>query len=644
MNILTKSLIVFLIFAYYPGYSQATNGNDVVVEVSKDKVMVNNKSYFLHKVKKGENLFRISKAYNVTQKDIIIANPEAISGNIKEGQVLKIPGETSARSVSQIESDNFIYHIAEDKQTVYYITQKYKISQEELLKYNPELQYSQLQAGQVVKIPKTPNAPVGTDKFKPFERYDEYKVGRSETMYSIAKEHNITVNDLIAANPILNKEDLKKGQVIQIPVRSENEIVAIPVVNKTDTPKIAATTKIDTSIPCNSHRFDGTIQVAILLPISMEGYDANQLMDSTTSANDGERAKLESSDAFVTTLNLMEFYQGALLAIDSLKSEGISVKVHTYDTGRDNQKLSGILGKQELTKMDLIIGPLTYNAESIEKTAQFALKNQIKMVSPVSPNIKSVLANPYFFQVNANETYNIDAIMKYIGNTYEKRNIILVNSGRGTDKDTFTLFKNKLTALYPNQFKVFNYGGDPKKISIEFSKDKDNIVIIPSEHEATVSSLLNVFSKHSQSLSIKVIGMPIWAIFKGLNQDLLYSFEYQYATSFYVDLTAPITKSFMNKYKLYYKSLPIYHTKDNSPQFVQKDGYNMAFLGYDEVFYFLSSISQMGKNFENCIGQRKIDLLHTNIIYEKSNPLGGYVNKGVNILKYTKDYKIVKAN
>jgi LysM repeat protein len=622
-------------------FSQVPNGNDVVVEISKEKIVVNGKSFFLHKVRKGENLYRISKAYNVTQRDIIIANPEAISGNIKDGQTLRIPLETSPNNnVPQIQSDNFIYHITEDKQTIFFITQKYKITQEELFKYNPELQYSPLQVGQVVKIPKTPNAPVGADKFRPIVKYIEHKVERKETKYSISQLYSISVDELIATNPILNTEDLKKGQILQIPVKSETEVIALPIINKPDTVKPITEAPKET-MPCDSYKtFSETINVSILLPVFLEGNETLAMLDSI---ND-EKRNYETNEVYQLTANLLEFYQGALLALDSLKKAGMSVTLHIYDTGKDNQKINSILAKPELAKMNLIIGPLTYNTETLDKVAQFALKNQIKMVSPVSSNIKILKNNPYVFQINANEAFNIDTELRYISSTYANKNIILVNSNKYQDKDTFELYKNKLSAYFPNQFKVFNYNDNPKQISLLLQNNVDNLVIIPSEQEAIVKTILNHLNYLPKSHSVKVFGLPGWAIFRGVEQEFLHNLEFQYATSFYVDFKAASTRNFLNKYKLFYKTAPSYHTKDNSPQFFAKDGYNFAFLGYDVTFYFLNSMGRMGKNFENCFGQQKIDLLHTNIIFERLDNQSGYLNKGVNILKYTKDYTIERVN
>ena len=646
MNTLIKFYIAFFLFSPLVSQAQAPNGNDIVVEISKEKILVNNKTFFLHKVKKGENLYRISKAYNVAQKDIIIANPETISGNIKEGQVLKIPAETSAIATPPLESDNFIYHIVEEKQTIYSLTQKYKVTQDQIFKFNPDLQSSPLQIGQVVKIPKSISTPSGTDKFKPVVKYEEYKVGRRETMYSIAKDHNISVNELITANPILNTEDLKKGQIIQIPVKSDNEIVSVSTISKIDTTRHFYA--INDTTPCNAYKpFSEGINVAMLLPISVEGNETLQLLDSIMSAS-VEKRNYESNEVYQLTTNVLEFYQGALLAVDSLKKAGMSIKFCTFDTGKDNQKIASVLSKPELTQMDLIIGPLTYNTEIIEKTAQYALKNKIKMVSPVSPNIKVVKDNPYVFQVTTNEAFNIETMLKYIANTYQQKNIILINTTKESDRDTFNLFKAYLNTYFPNQYKVFNYTDDPKQIDHLVLAKTDNLVLLPSDHEATVNRLLNYLNYMPQSLSIKVFGLSSWTVFKGLEQEkgqgFLHNLEVQYGTSYFVDFNSSEVKNFLHKYKQYYKSEPSYHTRDNSPQFLTKEGYNLSFLGYDITFYFLDVMGRSGRNFENCINQQNIKLLHTNIRFERQNQQDGFVNKGVSIVKYTKDYFITKAN
>lgn len=636
MNLIYRILVFLFIILPLTSPAQVQSGNEVSVEVSKEKTVINGKSYYIHTVKKGENIYRISKAYKITQKDIIIANPETISGSIKEGQVLKIPLEASTpRNIQQIESDNFIYHIAEEQQTIYFLTQKYKISEKELYKYNPELEFSQLQVGQVVKIPKSPNVPVGSEKFRPIERYVEHEVSRKETKYSISKQYNITVDELIAANPVLNSEDLQKGQVLRIPVKSETEIVTIPVI-KPDSVKIVTESK--TSQPCDDYTpYSDSFRVAILLPIFLDGLQTLAMIDSVNK----EKRNPEANEIFQLGSNLMEFYQGALLAIDSLKQKGLSVKLHIYDTGKDNNKLVSVLAKPELDQMDLIIGPLTKNAAALEKTAQFALAHKIKMVSPVLADDKLAAANPYVFQASTSDNVNTENIVKYIS-TLSNTNIILVNSNNTSDKELYDQYHSKLESLLPGKFKTYNYTS--KNLQSILSKNATNVVIIPSEQPAIVQSLLNILNYSPQRESVKVFGLSSWTIMKSLEQEYLHNLEFQYPSTFYADFNSPAIRNFLNKYKSYYKSEPYFHTRDvNKAQYFSKEGYNFAFLGYDVTFYFLESMATFGKNFENCIGKQKIDLLHTHVIFQRLNSQG-FVNKGVNIVKYTKDYYIVKED
>ncbi len=252
INSLLRIFLVIIFFSPIKAFTQVQKGNEIVVEISKEKTVINGKTYYLHTVKKGENIYRISRAYSITQKDVIIANPEVLSGVVKEGQILKIPSEPSnTRNIQQIESDKFIYHIVEEGQTLYSLTQQYKIAKEELFKYNPELELSTLQIGQVVRVPKSQNISLEPEKVQIIENFTEHKVKRKETKYSISKKYEITVDELIAANPILNTEDLQAGQILRIPVKFKIENVSVvPVVVKTDTTILS---KPETLLPCNTY-------------------------------------------------------------------------------------------------------------------------------------------------------------------------------------------------------------------------------------------------------------------------------------------------------------------------------------------------------------------------------------------------------
>src|SRR5450759_4385453 len=62
----------------------------VVVERSKDKVIISGVPYYIHIVKKGETAYSISRAYGITVEELTRENPPAVYG-VNEGQALRIP-------------------------------------------------------------------------------------------------------------------------------------------------------------------------------------------------------------------------------------------------------------------------------------------------------------------------------------------------------------------------------------------------------------------------------------------------------------------------------------------------------------------------------------------------------------------------
>ena len=83
-NSLKAFLMVLILLIPSYGYSQ------VVVERSKNKVIISGVPYYLHVVKKGETAYSIARAYGITVEDLTRENPPAVYG-LQEGQTLRIP-------------------------------------------------------------------------------------------------------------------------------------------------------------------------------------------------------------------------------------------------------------------------------------------------------------------------------------------------------------------------------------------------------------------------------------------------------------------------------------------------------------------------------------------------------------------------
>lgn len=109
--------------------------------------------------------------------------------------------------VEKINGQSFIIHQVEEKETLFAISRRYKTPVNEIVQNNDELK-SGLRIGQRIRIPFVEKSaiPVGAKL---------HNVAPGETMFSIARTYNVTVNDLMAWNE-LKGNDLSVGQALII--------------------------------------------------------------------------------------------------------------------------------------------------------------------------------------------------------------------------------------------------------------------------------------------------------------------------------------------------------------------------------------------------------------------------------------------
>ena len=104
----------------------------------------------------------------------------------------------------------------------------------------------------------------------------------------------------------------------------------------------------------------------------------------------------------------LEFYEGLIIALDELKLKGFKVDVSVHDTEGSAEIVKRILDLPEIQKMDLIIGPV-YNGP-LKAASEFCKKNEIYMVSPLSPKTSFVSENPFYLNLSS----SLDTHCNYI--------------------------------------------------------------------------------------------------------------------------------------------------------------------------------------------------------------------------------------
>ena len=186
--------------------------------------------FYYHKVAPKQTLFSIAKQYGITANDLIRNNPELTKG-IVPGQVLKIPvsitnveaQKANDIASSQIDVSEYSVHPVVSGETLYSLEQRYGISHDDMMKFNPALQNG-LKAGMKLKIPAKKAVATVEPVFVPSNAVlSKYKVEKGETLFSLAARFGVDVSEIKKANPSLFSRSLETGEIISIPQQSSGK-------------------------------------------------------------------------------------------------------------------------------------------------------------------------------------------------------------------------------------------------------------------------------------------------------------------------------------------------------------------------------------------------------------------------------------
>lgn len=182
-------------------------------KLTENKIIVNGKEFYLYKVKEREGFYTLERKFGVSRVEIVEHNPEAAQG-LKLGQIIKIPLVKGRNSNNEElkESGDFLYHTVEKGQTLFFISRKYGVDEEDIFKYNPQAR-NILIVGTELKIPINKLE----EKNRKDDAYIYHTVKPGETLYSIARNYNKPVKNVLQANPGLESNDMAVGTEIRLP-------------------------------------------------------------------------------------------------------------------------------------------------------------------------------------------------------------------------------------------------------------------------------------------------------------------------------------------------------------------------------------------------------------------------------------------
>lgn len=595
MKLINYLLVIFL-FVSYP-YIQTAAQESITVS----------DPYFLHTIEKGQSLYSIATMYNVSQSDIIRLNP-GCEEKIYAGQTLKIPQNKKGEQKQ-------IFHTIQPQETLYQLTVKYGIPAKQICDANPGLSASNFKIGQVIVIPsfdeimteQTPTANLSAKKEKPAldgksKCRDMHKVERKETIFSISRQYGITEEELTEANPEIRK-GLKKGTFLCIPYPKTTQAKeeAQPEKTLSDSDLFAANKIESKHLP--------TIKAAVILPFL-----------NTSNKNEANR--------------MVEYYEGLLMAVDSLKKSGVNIDLYTYDSGNENGKLSSVLNRKELKDMNIIFGPMY--ATHIKPLTDFAKKNNIHLVIPFSSKSSEVFTNPNVYQINTPQSYLYSEVYEHFLRKFPNANVIILQADQA-DKEKVDFIKGLEQELKNHSipYTTISTNATPATLKSTLVTGKENIFIPTSGSNMTLTKILPqliLLVRENPEQKINLFGYPEWQTYTKDHLESFYELDTYFYSSFYTNNLFPSAVNFTNSYRKWYGK----DMANSYPKF--------GMLGFDTGYFFLKALSRYGSNFEQHIKGINVTPIQTGFKFDRVNNWGGFINKKVFFVHFTKDYELIKLD
>lgn len=579
---------------------------------SRTIVYIDGAKYYIHTVQAGETLYGLSKVYGVDEKVLLQNNP-ALSAGLKADQNIKIPFVTESSEVKPEKEKRlrktYDFHYVSKGETLYAISRQYEIPVNTLMEDNPDLDPLHMSLGQRILIRRKQ---IGSeDEQGTNEQWEQYRqslnsvankgtayhiVHPGETFYSLSRRFGITEEELGAMNNGLKAADLKAGAMIKVPGGETSVGIAADSLQPHPELRPAATRPLEFRALRNGE----TLRIALLLPLST-GNEPND--------------------------NFIEFYQGFLMGLDSVKTRfGYSVQVDLFNTARDTTRIREIIRDEAFRAADLIVGPVY--EEGLYPVLVFAEEKEIPVVSPLA-NIERMNSDA-LFQLAPDPACKYDKVKEMLAGG--KRITLICTAS--TDKE----FEQEMLALLDGvEYRRFNYKYvHPSAASAQNSSsdltpllenDDDNVFIVLSDDEVELDRILaalasadsGITSRGRKAPQFRVLGNARWNRYN-LDREMFFKDRVTFISTYHAKRDAEIVKTFDSAYIRSFGTLPTLY----------------SYRGYDTAMIFAPA---MFSDIEYDLEQKLYTPLQTSYRFAR-NAGGNHVNRNWMRVNYQKDFTI----
>lgn len=359
-------------------------------------------------------------------------------------------------------------------------------------------------------------APVGAQELLNYpldtingEEVYRYQVERGIGLYRIGVNFNVAQSEIIRLNPQLRDRGLHYAEILLIPtgrnVQVEGHVVEEPVVEE---PVVEEPVVEENPIPSDTIRIH---------PIESDSVVADSVLTDTVVAQDTRRVvelalmlpfESQQTKRSGNAERMMEFYQGALLALHDLQNDSTLYRLRVYDTERSERKVQALCDSTELDSVKAILG-LVYPIQ-IERMAAWCETHHVPLLLPFSDEV-DLASHPQVLQFNSTDEQEADSLCAWLKAQGENIHVVVTEVREAEIASSIRTLRKRLKAH------GISYTGLPLRDLMNDSAayamdlDKENIILLHSDRYQQVRVVLpHIAALRKVGHNVRLISQYAW--------------------------------------------------------------------------------------------------------------------------------------
>ena len=271
-----------------------------------------------------------------------------------------------------------------------------------------------------------------------------------------------------------------------------------------------------------------------------------------------------------------QFYEGILLAKDSLNKLGYNFDIYIHDITQDGEGIERLILTKTLVGSDLIIGFLASN--QLGKMAAFSQKYKINFVSALSPSVTDVQDNPFFTIIQPTLHRHCIRLRNKAMEMFPEKKVLLITN---LENETDSIALNYCSGTKQKKWPRINWVSlEDSSELLPFLDTSINPVLLPIVDPLLADSIIQQIVEWFPQNRFHFFGMPSWKGASFLKEKKV-NYIVTITAAFNFDNSITMPQVLVRNYK---------KTTDARPT-------ELVYRGYETVYWYAYLLQKYGTIF-----------------------------------------------